>query len=166
VSIAAVQWVYSAAPAHGAAQRAVALSLAWRHTPEDGAFPSRETLAADTQLKDRAIGNALRALEAAGVIRRDGYRPGGGTVVWRFPALDGPARDAEPAGPARRAVPHAGPAPDAESVRHHVPPIGPEIAVGDRNGQGSGDHEGPALRRNGRTDVAREPDREPIDSLF
>lgn len=169
-----MKWVYEAAPEHGAVARAVALCLAWHHTEDEGAFPERATIVSETRLSDGAVGKGLRQLQDEGTVEKAGARPGGGTIVWRFPALDGPA-------------PHAGP-PESEKappVQHDMPdrPVqhqvlvqhdalgGPAPGAADRSGkpttaEGRNGRSGSALNGAGRTDVAGEPDERMFGRLF
>jgi hypothetical protein len=164
MSVAAVEWVLKQAPDHTAPARAVALVLAWHHSPERGAFPKRSTIVAETCLGDGTVGRALRALEAEGTIRRDGARPGGGTIVWRFPALNDSASVAEPEAvrPERPDRPErpGGSAAAAGSVRPEWPTIGQGIET-ERSEQptaveGATAPDTSPLMARGRSDVARE----------
>lgn len=176
MSVAAVKWVLEAAPEHSAIARAVALVLAWHHT-DDGAFPERATLASATRLSDGSVGKALRELVAEGTIYKAGARRGGGTIVWRFPAIDGPAPDAGP-----DVEPEPQPVQrdtlDREPVQRHAlvqrealvqrhtlagpAPRADDRSLKDNNGQGSGGATGLPLGSRCRTDVAGETGEETL----
>lgn len=85
MSLAVVRWVVENDPSPRASTaRAVLFAIAWHADDAGGnAFPSQPTMVRISGAKERAVRDALRALEDAGTIKRTGARPGGGTVVWR-----------------------------------------------------------------------------------
>lgn len=73
-----------------------------RYHPDHGCFPSQETLAADCEMSRSSLNNQLRALEKAGLIRREERRDETTnrqlSTRYRFPFEDG-FEDGEAADP-------------------------------------------------------------------
>jgi len=120
LSYRVVEWVMENAPRHGGGPRACLIAIAW-HTDDEGrgARPGHQLIAKRAGCAPRTVRDHLAVLEREGSIAREGYHPGGGTVIWRVvmagtpeqrKALadlrDGRALDpADLAGPGERQIP-------------------------------------------------------------
>ena len=124
--------------------RFVAVTLAWHHNEQTGRCdPSLPLLAQETGLCVRAVRQALRTIEAAGLISSM-PRPGG-TPLYRLhphtPAPDAahPGSKCPPAGDAARQEMPPTPAPHAAPPRQEMPPTpAPHAAKLERTGTGTG----------------------------